>query len=818
MRAECIEAVSKAIGRSITQAEAQAIESRIITAKKAVARQDRAAWQQMTGRERLNAAAQIAGQQLIGEAAKAKQRVALTILAHDRIENGYRDFTAQGDKPFRAVGKILERVYAKTKGVSNEYFSDLLNTIDAVKPRFLGMIEDAKQASDLVREIFHPGSSGNDVMRKAAQTWLDTIEAMRVRFNAAGGDIGKLDYGYLPQPHDAVRVLKAGQQKWIGDILPLLDRSRYIDENGSMMTDHEMSSVLSGIWETLSSNGINKIEPGTTAGKGMLANRHSDHRALHFKNASSYLQYAADYSKGSIFSAMQKHVSSLARDIAMAEEMGPNPARQFSWLYDTANRTGDADSMGLTKSMWKVLSGEANHPVDVKLAEVMQGARNLASHAKLGSALISSLNDFPTYFMTTGFNRIGFGDALMNLLHAFGGETTEYANRAGLVAESVVSDMNRWAEGNIGKGWTGKLANATMKASLLEAWTDAIRRGLSTVMMGAYGKLSRSDWASLHPHDRALIQAKGVSETDFNVWRLAKPEDWRGSQMLTKDAIRAIPDADLAAAGLSQLDRNRALSRLLGAILDESEYASLGQDLRARAITSGGLDKGTFTGELWRSMMLFKGFPIAMISRHWGRVSDQWRVGDKVSSVGYAAGLITALTIFGAITMQLKSLIAGKDPQNMNPANGEHGGKFWIAAAAQGGGLGFAGDLIFQAMGGGQSQGGSSTASNVLSTVMGPVVGSGADLLDVMLGKTDTAAGTVRWLRSNAPLAGFINLWYAKSVIDHAVLQDMQEYLSPGYLSRIQHRAQKDWNQSYYWRPGSGTPDRAPNFSKMAGD
>lgn len=815
MRSECIQAVAQAIGRSITQQEAQAIEAKIIDSMKQLARKDPSTWQQLSRDERLRAAAAEAGQTMLADAAKKKQRVALTILAHDRVMNRYSALLAGGLKPFQAVARVLDDASRFARGVSNEYFSGLIDTFNAVNPRFLGMIEDARQAADLVREVFGE-KTGNAMAAKGARAWLDTVEAMRTRFNAAGGDVGKLDYGYLPQPHDDLRVLKVGQDKWVQDILPLLDRARYVDENGARLNDAQMVDMLNHAWETISSGGLNKKEAGKAAGSGMRAKRGSEHRVIHFKDAASYLTYAADYNRGGILSAMQGHVSRLAKDIALVEEFGPNPNVQWGFLHDTATLTGESDMVGPfrvpTQDMWNVLNGNAGNVVNVRLAEIAQGARNIEVFGKLGSAFISSVTDIPTYFITTGFNRLGFVEPLVNLVRAFGKDSADYANRAGLVAESIISDMNRWAESNVGRGWTGKLANATMKASLLEAWTDAMRRGFSVTMMGAIGKLSRQDWRALDAGDRARLEAKGVTETDFKVWQMAKPEDWRGSQMLTLQAVRAISEADLTAAGLSLRDQNRAVSRLLGAIADESEFASLSQDLQTRAFTTGGGPKGTLGGEFRRSIMLFKGFPLAMISRHWGRMAEQWRIGDKASSVAYGAALMTTLPLFGAIALQMKDIIFGKDPRDMTTA------KFWGAAFAQGGGVGIFGDFLYTGMGG-QNRAGVPNWMNLA----GPVIGSGFEAIDLTLGnigeavrgkETHAGAEAVRFARSHLP---FVNLWYAKSALDHAGLQDLQEMLSPGYLSRMRERAHKDWGQDFYWRPGEGMPSRAPDFSNAAG-
>jgi len=548
----------------------------------------------------------------------------------------------------------------------------------------------------------------------------------------------------------------------------------------------------------------------------MRANKGTDHRAIHFKDADSYIQYAAGYNKGGIMSAMQGHVSRLAKDIGLVEEMGPNPEVQFQFLHDTAAKTGATDLVGPwlvpTTHMWSALNGSLGHPVNVKMAEVMQGARNVEIFGKLQSALLSSVTDLPTYFITTGFNKLPMIDSAINLVRSFGGESRDYANRAGLIAESVVSDMNRWAEGNIGAGVTGKLANATMKASLLEAWTDSLRRGFSITMMGALGKMSRSEWSALDAGDRLRLEAKGVTETDFKIWQMATPENWRGSQMLTAPSIRAIPESQLSAAGLTVRDVDRSVSRMLGAIVDESEYASLAQDLGTRAAVTRGTKKGTVEGEFLRSIMLFKGFPMAMVSRHWGRVADQWAAGNKGSSVAYAAGLMTSLTVFGALAVQLKDMANGKDPRDMTTA------KFWGAAFAQGGGVGIFGDILYTGMGG-QNRAG---VPNWMS-MAGPVVGSGLEAIDLTAGnlgeamkgkETHAGAEALRFSRSHLP---FVNMWYAKGAIDHAGLHDLQELLSPGYLSRMQDRAHQDWNQSFYWQPGHGLPNRAPDLSKAGG-
>src|SRR5690606_19796301 len=136
------------------------------------------------------------------------------------------------------------------------------------------------------------------------------------------------------------------------------------------------------------------------------------------------------------------------------------------------------------ESVWATTTNQVNQARWARLADVSQGVRNLQVAAKLGSATLSSITDLGTLALTARFHRLPVLQTTANVVRAFGKKETEFANRAGLIAESMISDMNRWGEGNIGPGWTSKLSAATMKLSLMNYWTDSLRRGFSVTMMG----------------------------------------------------------------------------------------------------------------------------------------------------------------------------------------------------------------------------------------------------------------------------------------------------------------------------------------------
>lgn len=832
LKDKCKQAVSQAIGRNITQAEAKGIEDRIRDNMRQLARTE-PNWSGMSANDRLRAAAKTASQQLIGEAALKVQRTQQAIQALARAQDSLTGAAASGERMFAGLADDMRKSEVYVKGVQREAWSGVLDAINAAEPRFLGIMENTAAVRDFVREVFRPGSTGNQIATKGAKAWADQAELLRQRFNGAGGDIGKLDYGYLPQPHDSTKVRgdnsPAAKQAWVDSVLPKLDQRRYLNEDGTPFTQNQLSNLLNEVWTTISTNGANKITPGAgPQGSSMLANRGNKSREIHFKDADSWLEYMGEYGRGQLFDSMQSHIHRVANDIGLLERYGPNPDRAYDTLRQIASqdaqlkgqKTTDMVNVGgaffaSTDSMWHNLTGKSNvvKPEYANFAAVNQGARNLAVAGMLGRAVFSALGDFNTYFLTTKFNKMPFTDSVINLVRAQGKDAKDFANKAGLIQEGFVADIHTLASDNILHGWSGNIASATMKATLLTGLTDAVRRSFSMTYMGALGKLSRTDWAALNANDRARLTKQGIDQADWDVVRQAVPEDWRGSQMLTPESIRGI-------AGVDDAAKNRVVAKVLGLITDESEYASVATDLYARSIVTGKSEKGTAGGEFRRHLMLFKGTPIAMVTRHLERALTADDSG--ASRAGYAAQLIIGGTLVGAGVIQLKDIQSGKDPKHMDDP------KFWLAASAQGGGMGIAGDFLYQGLSGKNRAG-----NSMIGQMAGPILGQverGWDTLGFLVdGISESSKGHTlkgeqnikhagdqlyRMIRSMTP---GVNIWYAQTVLDHAILMDIQEYLSPGYVSRLKQRAVKDEEQQYFWEPNEIAPRRAPDLERAFG-
>lgn len=830
-----------AAGRKISDAKLQAIEDAMSATMRELARQDPPRWRGLSRDQRMAEAMAKVMQDVEAQAALKEYRATLQVLRTAETQTRIAEQMSL-NKLTQSQGLIrdIEQTQNYATAVRNESITGLTDLIDAAETRDgtgvmrnLGMrlfdLDNPAMTADVVREVFSlaDGKTGNKAAQAGAKAWLEVIEGMRQRFNAAGGNIGKLGYGYLSQAHDAVKVAAAGADAWAARVMPLLDRSQYVRADGSLMNDVEVMGMLRSAWETVSSQGGNKVEPGQYRGTGARANHGSDHRVLHFQNGDAWMAYMDAFGEGSLYDSMIGHVGKMARDIAMVERYGPNPEQQFRVQADIARRADGTSlvnarsAVNTPQAYWDILSGKTGTPEHLLLARVGADMRNLQTAAKLGGAVLSSFTDVGTVAATLSYNRLPYFDMLRNLGRRLkpGSEEADFLQAHSVIGETLASSLNRWTGDHLTHSLSGRVAGSVMKLSLMNAWTDSLRGAFAATMMQGYARKLGAAWADLDQWDQYLLQRKGITEADWAVISKAEPTERDGRGYLTAEAIRAT-GADNAQA---------IANRWLSFVTDEAQFAVINPDMATRAIvTGGGLPAGTVLGEGMRAFMQFKSFPTAMFTRHWRRVFEtpqglegapmgfgaETAAGAAVNRIAVLAAMNVSLMLLGAVVMQNKALVQGKDPYDMSE------GRFWMRSMAQGGGMGFLGDLLFKDPTEFRQGSFEQTAGVLLGPSGGAVAGLMLDLgvvnaWEAAKGKdTKAAAEAIRWTNSNLPYA---NLWQTRAMWEHWVIHNMQEAANPGYLARMQQRAMKDWGQDYWWTPGEFAPDRAPSFDQIVG-
>lgn len=237
------------------------------------------------------------------------------------------------------------------------------------------------------------------------------------------------------------------------------------------------------------------------------------------------------------------------------------------------------------------------------------------------------------------------------------------------------------------------------------------------------------------------------------------------------------------------LDDTRAqmADRLQQFYADDLDSAVISPDARTLAFIRQGNRAGTPIGEALRLFWQFKSFGIAVMQRAFLREFHGYGPKFGISQLQGLGILMLGSLAFGYAAMSLKDLVKGKKPRPIdNP-------KTWAAAMAQGGGLGIYGDFLFgeaNRMGGG-----------FLETLGGPTVSKAADakrLFDSAKSGEDVGAEALRFAVSNTPGN---NLFYARMAADYLFLWELQEALNPGYLRRIERKAEQERGQEWWLRP-----------------
>lgn len=659
----------------------------------------------------------------------------------------------------------------------------------------LGRVRNPAQLADLVREAFGE-DSGNAMARELAGAWNDAAELLRQRFNAAGGDIGKLEKWGLPQSHDWRRVRAAGFEAWREAIVPRLDRAKMIDrETGRPFGDAKLDEVLGEVFDTIRSNGIADVTPGAS-GKGALANRRGDARFLVFRSADAWLGYADQFGSGNAYDAMMGHIDGMARDIAAMEILGPNPAHTVGWLKDTlvkaaaVDRSPDSKGVGKAKAagerideLWGEYSGAHSDPRNETLALVFSSIRTLQTAAKLGGAYLSSFSDFATMRSRAAFDGLPTARVMGRYAKLFAPgslEDQQLAVRRGLIARewsSRTAAQSRY----IGEELTGeiprRLAEGTLRLSLLSRHDQALRWAFGMEALATFTEQRGKALGQLDQSLRGMLERHGIGEAEWEKLRTAPVASDRGADWISPHASgdRALGD------------------RFLEMILSETDLAVPIADLGIRATLNSKLERGTWIGEIGRSALLFKSFGISLMLRQ-AREIMAMRPGQ---AAGYATGLFIGTTLMGALSLQLKDLAAGRDPRDMTSP------EFWGAAALQGGGFGIFGDFLKSA---------SNRLGNGISTTLAGPLAQDVDNLIAIARARNPQGKALKTVRSLLPGG---TIWYARTAFDRMVTDQIQQAIDPDYRkswNRIDKYAREQGTE-YYWRPGDQAPERAPDFS-----
>lgn len=712
--------------------------------------------------------------------------------------------------------------YSNLEGRRKAILGRLHSKMDSVlakhRRNVIGNSRDKAGLRELVREAFGE-DTGNLSAKELAEAWKSTAEFARKRFNAAGGHIGKREDWGLPQSHNSIAVRKQGYSAWRDYIIPKLDLEKMKDNRtGEPFKRENLELVLKDVYETISSEGLNKLRPNGQAVGKSLANRKADHRFLVFKSADDWLDYNRDFGGGDVFSVMMGHLDRMARDISSLEILGPNPNATIRYMEQVMDksRIGDPSktldkvnrAKRLMNNMWSYFNGSMNAPVDGAKARFFAGTRQVLQSAQLGAAAISAITDVNFQRMArkmSGLRKSSIIGQYTKLFRPGNIEDKKLAVRMGLIAENwsqMAAAQARYVGDISGTEFTQRLANFVMDVSLLSPWTQSGKWAFGMEFTGFLADQSAKSFDELSPALKQTLERYNITADEWSVIRTTKPYEYEGATFLRAEDIANRTDILPARA-------DELANKVLEMILTETEFAVPSSSLKARAQLLQGTNPGTISGEFLRSFAMYKNFPVTLIYTHLSRIAHSKGFANKAK---WAADMAISTTIMGAFALQAKEISKGRDPRPIDDP------KFWGAALMQGGGLGIFGDFLFSNL--------NRFGSGIYQTIGGPVVGLADDVRELTFGNAvqalqgeDTNAGSeaVRFLKRYTPGS---SLWYTRLITERYLFDSIQELADPKAKKKFlkeNRRVQRDYGQKYWWAPGKKKPSRSPDLENAKG-
>ncbi|MGL4396610.1 MAG: hypothetical protein ACRCS9_08740 [Hyphomicrobium sp.] len=455
--------------------------------------------------------------------------------------------------------------------------------------------------------------------------------------------------------------------------------------------------------------------------------------------------------------------------------------------------------------MWAAQRGGLNTPVNSKMANTLDAARAVVTSAVLGSAALSAVTDVAFGKAARGF--AGLPKSTMSVLSGvvsqFSPANRREAVRAGLILDSAVHAMHRQARyaGSLSsKTWTGFLADRVIGLQGLSAWTQAGKHAFGMALQAELADRVGLPLAQVPDVLRNTLERHGITAAEWDQIRasaLYEPEP--GATFLRP--------AEIAKAHGSKL-----AEKYLAMILRETRYAVPEPTVRSSVFLKGGARPGTLVGELARGFAQFKSFGVAVVMLHGGRTAQTVAGSGRAAGAKYAGALLISSAIFGALAIQLKEVVNGRDPRDMTKP------EFWGAASLQGGGWGIWGDFLFadvNRFGGGLSD-----------TVAGPLVGFANDARKLTIGNiielaqgNDTKAGKEAVAFGSRYMPGS-SLWYTRAAWERIVVDQLHELADPharqAFRAKIANR-KREYGNGFWWAPGENRPSRGPRLENAVG-
>lgn len=747
------------------------------------------------------------------------------VLAMAAKERGIQGLAAAGDRPVKGLTDMVVKNQQRAALIKQRWAGMLDKVFDRyAKGNFLGKFFAKEVDRDMLGKELFGEKTGSQPHAELAEQIKNVNADIVKRSNEAGAAIAEKENYGIPMDWDAVGMKKAGFEKFFSDMQNGLDLTKMKDIEGRKLSSYspqELRTWMEGRFKNIVTDSWTKASRSPAS----LADRISQRRYFEFKDYDSWKGANKDYglSGGDPVNAMESHINTSARDVAMLEQFGPNPGATINFLRDTAMKKAanlTAEDLGPQKGRTPIDFAKSDmakfnnifndimgkdQPVLNWAGATYGTARNFVYAAKiipqafLSQATVDPIFRIPNLKMQYGLPASTLISNWAKYLPTLASkDARQLALRLGVGGEDILNSLH---SGNVMKDHplyakSLSLSDFMGRAFAVNAHMHVLPQIMARDLLSNFAGWKGKSFAELPGRFGDALTREGITEKDWNDFRSGPVYRNKGVDYLVPNDV--LDRTDLPAARAKEVGEkfglfvNGVSRETVPAFNAQSKYALYGR-----------YDPNSVPGMIIKDATMatyFTASTLAMMLRGF-----QMRQG-LTSKVGYAAAATTTLLLANAARMQAKALAAGRDPYDMNPTS-KNGREFWINNAETSGFAGPTIDLLNK-----QNLGGVTSlvmdSSNALYHEAKYMTGEQPKDPNFK-GKMFNIA------RHMLPGA---DGWYTKLLVQHAMLDQVQREVDPQAQQswqRSQKYYQTNFGQRSWWQPGQAAPGRAPQLGAV---
>lgn len=668
-----------------------------------------------------------------------------------------------------------------------------------------------------------PKTGSREAYIIAQEFYRNTTLAHKLNMSKSGGRFLRFNRAGLSVRWNKLRVSKVTRDQFIADVAPLLD-----DVHGDLLYKQSLAgSMYDDIkafndktsWRTIGdtrSESLNSIADITGT------NPRDKGAKILFKDGEAFSSITAKYADEHSFQQLVLgHVTELGREMAILKFTGnASNTAGLTNILNWANRFVDKSQIGAIRRAQ--LESSQTYLQTLVQPEILEGTRmmpnfqalrNLQAASKLGSAVITALLDIPMFLVT---GRTIFNLPIMEMIGKVFRQTPGIgAGDAKTYAKYILEASESWMDaasiryvlsdgadmGTTFSRGSSKFAHFVFKSSGLNWWTKNLQSSAAGIYGKHLGDLIRegTQYKDFNPKFRENLAKYGIGEAE---WAETLARNGKDNLLLdSKGRLDMYKMGTTTSAGIEEIGRQNLRQRYIAAMADAVDTMVMKPSQFDRQSAAFFTKEGTIANQAIRTMTQFKAHPISMMRKVWGRTMKS----DQQSIFWTGTGLIAGMMTMGAVTVQLKEFVAGRQPYDASKPD------FWIRVAKEAGVAGLAGDMMMdfglknlldEAFG--EDKARTLNSQQIVNTMIGPLM---ADMLNVMTSGIGIGQGVLRYaqgkddgelmsrefgdiLKLFAGSTGLERLWYSKMLYRAFVSEWIGQMFDPDGYERRERRFQ----------------------------